>query len=90
MVRPIAEGRAAEPVQRAADELYGLPLPDFTKARDEHARRLREEGLRDEAEAKCQLKLWGACEASLDEAQRIDAAGEGEERVQRLRNRWYV
>jgi hypothetical protein len=38
-------------VRRAADELYGLPLPDFTSARDKLARRLRKEGLRDEAEA---------------------------------------
>jgi hypothetical protein len=43
--------RAPEAVERAADELYGLPLPDFTKARDELARRLRQEGLRDEANA---------------------------------------
>jgi hypothetical protein len=43
--------------------------------------------LRDEAEARCKIKLWGACEASLDEAQKIDAAGEGEERVQRMRKR---
>jgi hypothetical protein len=32
------------------NDLYGLPLADFTKARDELARRLRREGRRDEAE----------------------------------------
>jgi hypothetical protein len=32
-------------------------------------------------------QVVGACEASLDEAQRIDAAGEEQERVQRLRKR---
>lgn len=48
---PGVQGRPAEAVQRAADELYGLPLPDFTRARDEYARRLRKEGLRDEGEA---------------------------------------
>jgi hypothetical protein len=47
----------------------------------------RAEKLRDEAEGKCQRKLWGACEASLDEAQKIDAPGEEQERVQRLRKR---
>jgi hypothetical protein len=47
----MADGRPSEAVQRAADELYGLPFPEFTKARDEHARRLRKEGLRDEAQA---------------------------------------
>jgi hypothetical protein len=50
--RPIAGGaRPAEAVERAADELYRLPLADFTRARDELARRLRQEGLRDEAAA---------------------------------------
>ncbi len=33
------------------NDLYGLPLADFTKARDELARRLRREGRRDDAEA---------------------------------------
>jgi hypothetical protein len=47
----IAERRPTESVQQAADELYGLPLQDFTKARDEHARRLRKDGRREEAEA---------------------------------------
>jgi hypothetical protein len=70
VVRPIAEGRAAEPVQRAADELYGLPLPDFTKARDEHARRLREEGLRDEAEAVKALRKPTAAAWALNQLAR--------------------
>ena len=33
------------------NDLYGLPLADFTKGRDELARRLRREGRRDDAEA---------------------------------------
>jgi hypothetical protein len=37
--------------ERAADELYGLPLADFTRARDDMARSLRREGRREEAEA---------------------------------------
>jgi hypothetical protein len=41
--------------------------------------------LRDDAENECQLKLWGACEASLDEALKQDPAGESEERVERMR-----
>jgi hypothetical protein len=49
---PVARARGrTSAVERAADELYGVALPEFTKARDEHARRLRKEGLRDEAEA---------------------------------------
>jgi hypothetical protein len=35
----------------AARELYGLPLGEFTRARDELARRLRKDGRRDEADA---------------------------------------
>jgi hypothetical protein len=37
----------ADAVERAADELYGLAPADFTQARDEVAKRLREEGDRD-------------------------------------------
>jgi hypothetical protein len=51
MSAPIAEDSSAEAVQRAADEVYGLPLPDFTRARNGLAQGLRKEGLRDEAEA---------------------------------------
>ena len=35
----------------AARKLYGLPLGEFTRARDDLARRLRKEGRRDEADA---------------------------------------
>ena len=38
-------------VEQAGDELYGLQLSDFTKARDDLARRLRKDGKRDAAEA---------------------------------------
>jgi hypothetical protein len=38
-------------VEQAADELYGLPLADFTSARDQLAKRLRGDGLREEADA---------------------------------------
>jgi hypothetical protein len=38
-------------VEQAADELYGLPLADFTNARDQLAKRLRRDGLREEADA---------------------------------------
>jgi hypothetical protein len=40
-----------ERVEHAAEELYRLPLADFTKARDARARDLRREGLRGEADA---------------------------------------
>lgn len=38
-------------VERAADELYGLPPDEFTRARDERAKRLRKEGDREAAGA---------------------------------------
>jgi hypothetical protein len=38
-------------VEQAADQLYGLPLGEFTSARDELTRSLRRQGLRSEAEA---------------------------------------
>jgi hypothetical protein len=41
----------ADPVQDAADMLYGLPLDDFTSARNAAAKELRDRGLREEAEA---------------------------------------
>ena len=43
-----AEGKA---VERAADELYGLPPEEFTRARDERAKQLRKEGDREAADA---------------------------------------
>jgi hypothetical protein len=38
-------------VEQDADELYALPPGEFTRARDERAKALRKEGLRDEADA---------------------------------------
>jgi len=38
-------------VERAADELYGLPPGEFTRARDERAKELRKEGDREAADA---------------------------------------
>jgi hypothetical protein len=38
-------------VERAADELYGLPADEFTRARDERAKQLRKEGDREAADA---------------------------------------
>jgi len=38
------------------DRLYGLPLEEFTKERDAHARRLRADGKRDEATAIAELR----------------------------------
>ena len=37
--------------EQATDELYGLPLADFTKSRDDLAKRLRKEEKSDEADA---------------------------------------
>jgi DNA-directed RNA polymerase specialized sigma24 family protein len=41
--------------------------------------------LRDAAEKSCAEELWGSCNDELDEAKKLDPAGESEERVQRLR-----
>jgi hypothetical protein len=43
-----ADGKA---VEQAADELYGLPLDEFTRARDERAKGLRKKGDREAADA---------------------------------------
>src|SRR2546423_6030335 len=40
----------ADPVDEAAERLYGLPLDEFTSARNEAAKELRERGLRAEAD----------------------------------------
>jgi hypothetical protein len=41
----------SDPIEQAADELYGLPPGDFTRARDERAKRLRGKGEREAANA---------------------------------------
>jgi gas vesicle protein len=41
----------ADPVDDAADALYGLPLGEFTSARNAAAKELRDRGLADEADA---------------------------------------
>jgi hypothetical protein len=41
----------ADPVAQAADLLYGLPLDEFTAARNAAAKEFRDRGLRDEADA---------------------------------------
>ena len=41
----------ADPVAQAADLLYGLPLGEFTDARNAAAKELRDRGLRNEADA---------------------------------------
>jgi hypothetical protein len=47
--------------------------------------RQRALSLRDEAERTCRAKLWGACEEKLDEAMKLDPAGESEARVWNMR-----
>ena len=58
MARAVREGRGSsrpakrpESVERAADELYGLPLQDFVTVRNARAKELREAGRREDAEA---------------------------------------
>jgi hypothetical protein len=50
----------------------------------EHPRELAEK-LRDDAIGICEQGGWGACKSKLDEAARLDPAGESEPRVQKAR-----
>jgi len=63
VARAVREGRGSsrrakppDSVERAADELYGLPLQDFVAARNAQAKELRGAGRRDEAEAVRELQ----------------------------------
>jgi len=62
-----AEGKA---VERAADELYGLPPGEFTRARDERAKKLRKEGDREAADAVKALRKPTVAAAALNELAR--------------------
>jgi hypothetical protein len=57
-------------IDKATDELYGLPLAEFTKARDEVARRLRKEGKDDEADAVKALRKPTAAAWALNQVAR--------------------
>jgi hypothetical protein len=59
-------------------------LPDNEPPRPQSPRELAERA-RDEADQACAARLLGTCRDKLDEARRLDPAGEAEERVQRLR-----
>jgi hypothetical protein len=63
----VAEGKA---VERAADELYGLPLDEFTRARDERARELRKQGDRESADAVKALRKPTVAAARLNQLTR--------------------
>jgi hypothetical protein len=75
----------ADAADRAADDLYGLPLGEFTKARDDLARKLRKEGRRDEADAVKALRKPTAAAWALNQlarrrpkdVERLLAAGKG-------------
>jgi hypothetical protein len=77
-------------VADVADELYGLPLQEFTKARNELERRLRGEGKRDEALAVKALRKPTAAAWALNQLARrrkadvesVLAAGERLRRAQ--------
>ena len=60
----------ATKADKAADELYGLPLADFTKARDALAKRLRKEGRGDEADAVKALRKPTAAAWALNQLSR--------------------
>jgi hypothetical protein len=69
---------------KAADDIRpdegGLAPPSLVARR-------RAEELRNEAAEACERKLWGTCESRLDEANKLDPAGETQERVQQMRKR---
>jgi hypothetical protein len=60
----------ADKVDREADALYGLPPGDFTRARDELARRLRKEGRRADADAVKALRKPTAAAWALNQLAR--------------------
>jgi hypothetical protein len=60
----------ATAVEQAADELYGAPLAEFTKRRDGLARQLRQDGLRDEADAVKALRKPSAAAWALNQLAR--------------------
>ena len=60
----------ADKVDREADKLYGLPLADFTQARDELARRLRKEDRRADADAVKALRKPTAAAWALNQLAR--------------------
>ena len=68
----------ADPVDAAADLVYGLPLDEFTAARNSAAKELRDQGLREEAErvkalAKPTLAAWAVNQLSRSHAAELDA-----------------
>ena len=71
-------------VEQTADELYGRPPAEFTRARDERAKALRKEGRRDEADAVKALRKPTVAAGVLNrlarqrpkDVQRLLAAGE--------------
>jgi hypothetical protein len=71
-------------VEEAADELYGLPPGEFTRARDERAKRLRADGERDAAKAvkalrKPTVAAWALNQLARRRRKRLDellSAGE--------------
>jgi hypothetical protein len=67
---------------RGTDEIR---RDDLGPPRREGARQ-RALTLRDEAERACRGKLWGTCEEKLDEAMKLDPAGESEARVWNMRS----
>jgi hypothetical protein len=62
-----AEGKA---VEQAAEELYGLPLDEFTRARDERAKELRKRGDRESADAVKALRKPTVAAARLNQLTR--------------------
>ena len=74
-----------DPVDEAAEELYGLPPGEFTRARDERAKKLRKSGDREAADAVKALRKPTVAAWALDqlarqrgkELGRLLTAGEG-------------
>jgi len=58
--------------------------PDNERPRPPSPRELAEKA-RDEADQACASSLWGLCRDKLDEASKLDPAGDSEERVKRMR-----
>ena len=80
----LAVAAESKAVERAADELYGLPPAEFTRARDERAKQLRKEGDRKAADAVKALRKPTVAASAVNrlsrtrrkEVDRLLAAGE--------------
>src|SRR5262249_61359679 len=69
------ENRARSPVMSEVDELFGLPLEDFTRARNDLARRLKKEGKTQAADEVGALPKPTVPAWTINQLSRVDRRG---------------